>query len=98
VLEKVARMPITSWSYKAEQPSIRHIGPMAQDFYSAFGLGLDDEHISTIDEGGVALAAIQGLYRQNTALQRQNRTLRAQLAAQNARLTRLERALSELSQ
>ena len=68
VLEKVARMPITSWSYKAEKPSVRHIGPMAQDFYKAFGLGLDDKHITTIDEGGVALAAIQGLYRENRAL------------------------------
>jgi hypothetical protein len=47
--------------------SRRHIGPMAQDFYSAFGL--DDKRITTIDEGGVALAAIQGLYRQNQALE-----------------------------
>jgi hypothetical protein len=42
VLQKVARMPIESWSYKAEPSSIRHVGPAAQDFYSAFGLGLDD--------------------------------------------------------
>ena len=35
---------------------------MAQDFHAAFGLnGADDKHISTVDEGGVALAAIQGL-------------------------------------
>jgi trimeric autotransporter adhesin len=88
VLDKVARMPITSWSYKAEQPSIRHIGPMAQDFYSTFGLGLDDKHIATIDEGGVALAAIQGLYRQNKALERENRTLRAQLGRSSPRTER----------
>jgi hypothetical protein len=81
-------MPITSWSYKAESPSVRHIGPMAQDFYKAFGLGLDDKHITTIDEGGVALAAIKGLYRQNRALRRQNRSL-------NERLTRLERAIAK---
>jgi hypothetical protein len=89
VLEQVARMPITSWSYKAEQPSVRHIGPMAQDFYSAFGLGLDDKHIGTIDEGGVALAAIQGLYRENQQLKRKN-------AALSARLTRLERTVASL--
>ena len=52
----------------------KDIGPMAQDFYKAFGLGLDNKHITTIDEGGVALAAIQGLYRQNRALERKNRT------------------------
>jgi len=32
---------------------------MAQDFRAAFDLGEDDKHISTIDEGGVALAAVQ---------------------------------------
>jgi hypothetical protein len=89
VLEQVARMPITSWSYKAEKPSVRHIGPMAQDFYAAFGLGLDDKHITTIDEGGVALAAIQGLYRENQQLKRKN-------AALSARLTRLERTVASL--
>ena len=38
------------------------MGPMAQDFSAAFGLGLDDKHINTVDADGVALAAIQGLY------------------------------------
>ncbi len=61
VLRKVSELPISSWSYKAENSSVRHIGPTAQDFYAAFELGQDDRHIGTIDEGGVALAAIQGL-------------------------------------
>ena len=39
----------------------KHIEPMAQDFYAAFGVGPDNKHITTIDESGVALAAIQGL-------------------------------------
>jgi hypothetical protein len=34
---------------------------MAQDFQAAFQLSADDKHISLVDEGGVALAAIQGL-------------------------------------
>jgi len=91
VLGKVARMPITSWSYKAEKPSVRHIGPMAQDFYKAFGLGLDNKHIGTIDEGGVALAAIQGLYHENQALERQN-------AALSDRLRRLESTVAGLKE
>ena len=61
VLELVSQLPIESWNYRTEDPSIRHIGPMAQDFYAAFGLGVDDRHIGTIDADGVALAAIQGL-------------------------------------
>jgi hypothetical protein len=36
---------------------------MAQDFRAAFNLGEDDKHISPLDTGGVALAAIQGLHR-----------------------------------
>jgi hypothetical protein len=60
VLEKVAALPITSWNYKQDTSS-RHLGPMAQDFYAAFGIGPDDRHITTVDADGVALAAIQGL-------------------------------------
>jgi hypothetical protein len=60
VLEKVAVLPVQTWSYKA-QPEQKHLGPVAQDFHAAFGLGMDDVSISTVDEGGVALAAIQGL-------------------------------------
>jgi hypothetical protein len=62
VAAKVAAMPITTWNYKTQDASIRHIGPMAQDFAAAFGVGEDDTHISTIDADGVSLAAIQGLY------------------------------------
>lgn len=62
ILTQLAQIPISQWSYKAQDSSIEHIGPMAQDFYDAFGLGADDKHINTIDPDGVALAAIQGLY------------------------------------
>jgi hypothetical protein len=60
VLEQVAALPVQTWSYKA-QPDQKHLGPVAQDFHAAFGLGADDVSIATVDEGGVALAAIQGL-------------------------------------
>ncbi len=61
VLRRLLAIPITTWDYKGADAPYRHLGPMAQDFYSAFRLGEDDRHITTIDEGGVALAAIQGL-------------------------------------
>ncbi len=60
VLARVVNMPITSWNFKQDETE-RHIGPMAQDFYAAFSVGSDDKHIAVVDEGGVALAAIQGL-------------------------------------
>ncbi|MGP8240133.1 MAG: tail fiber domain-containing protein [Limisphaerales bacterium] len=62
VLAKVAALPVSGWHYKSDNQGVLHIGPMAQDFHAAFGLnGTDDKHISVVDEGGVALAAIQGL-------------------------------------
>ncbi len=60
VLDKVAALPIARWNFKKDTSS-EHIGPMAQDFYAAFNVGGDDKHIAVVDEGGVALAAIQGL-------------------------------------
>jgi len=75
VLDKVAALPITEWNFKNES-AIRHIGPMAQDFYAAFSVGMDDKHIATVDEGGVALAAIQGL---NQKLESENAELKRRL-------------------
>lgn len=60
VLDKVAALPITRWNY-LDDPSVQHLGPMAQDFHAAFGLGFDDKSIATVDADGVALTAIQGL-------------------------------------
>jgi Chaperone of endosialidase len=61
VLAGVVDLPLTTWSYRADDPRVRHIGPMAQDFAAAFGVGEDDRHIHTVDANGVALAAIQAL-------------------------------------
>lgn len=79
VLARLAQVPIQTWRYKAEAVG-RHMGPMAEDFYRAFGLGDTDEGIATVDADGVALAAIQGLYAQNQALQQQSREQQAELA------------------
>ncbi len=62
ILTKVAALPVQTWNYKSDPASLRHIGPMAQDFSAAFHVGMDDKHIATVDADGVALAAIQGLY------------------------------------
>jgi len=62
VLDRVVDLPIRAWNYKNENDSVRHIGPVAEEFHEQFGLGGDDKSIGTIDADGVALAAIQGLY------------------------------------
>jgi hypothetical protein len=60
-LKKVLALPLQTWRFTNEVAGIRHLGPMSQDFYSAFNLGKSERFISSVDEGGVALAAIQGL-------------------------------------
>jgi hypothetical protein len=62
VLDAVARLPVSTWSYKSDDPDVRHMGPMAQDFKAAFGLGDSDRTYNAIDAHGVSLAAIQALY------------------------------------
>src|SRR5262249_50581651 len=91
VLDKVISLPVSQWNFKTDTSS-RHIGPMAQDFYEAFGVGPDDKHIATVDADGVALAAIQGL---NQKVEKENAELRAENAELKARLEKLERRLDE---
>jgi hypothetical protein len=62
ILRGVLGLPISTWNYKSQDAAVRHIGPMAQDFFAAFKLGEGDKTITTIDPDGVALAAIQGLH------------------------------------
>ena len=54
VLDKVAALPISRWNFIGDAAT-PHVGPMAQDFHAAFGLGTDDKHIATVDADGVAL-------------------------------------------
>jgi hypothetical protein len=61
VLARLATIPILEWNYITQDASIRHVGPMAQDFRAAFGLGEDDRHINTLDPDGISLKAIQAL-------------------------------------
>jgi hypothetical protein len=84
VLEALSRLPISTWSYRAEQPPARHIGPMAQDFMSTFHVGSSDKTILQVDADGVALAAIQSLNEKVKRLEIQNAALSRQLDALRA--------------
>jgi hypothetical protein len=92
VLEQAAQMSVSTWNYIGEAEGIRHLGPMAQDFTAAFGLGDSERYINTIDADGVALAAIQGLYAKNQALEAENAALQTQIDDLETRLTALEHA------
>ena len=104
ILTRLNELNITSWNYISD-PDSTHIGPTAQDFYAAFGVGVDNQHISSIDTGGVALVAIQALNQQLLAqnatieqLTEQNERLQQQNADIMARLDALESMLNNPSQ
>ena len=104
VLDKVAALSISTWNFKTMNDG-RHMGPMAQDFHAAFGLGGGDTTITSVDPDGVALAAIQGL-NQKVEASGQRSEVRSQrseeriekLAAENSELKRSVAELARLVQ
>ncbi|WP_179271162.1 tail fiber domain-containing protein [Rubricoccus marinus] len=83
ILSAVREIPLTTWRYRADAESVRHLGPMSQDFRAAFGLGVNDTSISMADADGVAMASIQALAAENDELRE--------------RIAELERLVSELA-
>lgn len=88
ILEKVSELPLSEWSYKQED--VRHLGPMAEDFRAAFGLGADPKHLAPGDVAGIALAAIQEL---NVSLQEKD----ARIEELEKRLDTLQTMVAELT-
>jgi hypothetical protein len=83
LLNQIAQLSITRWNYKGNNQA-EHIGPTAQDFKAAFGVGADDKSISTIDPSGIALAAIKAL--------------NGKMQELNAKTTQLEYQAREITQ
>lgn len=82
VLDALASVPMSTWSYKTDDPSVRHLGPMAQDLHQAFGLGGTDKAYDPVDAHGIAFASVKALYEM---AQEQDRRIR-KLEEENARL------------
>lgn len=78
---RLAPLPVHHWSYKDDPGGSRHIGPMAQDFAAAFGVGDNDKYIHVADAIGVALASIRELHRLTVAQQQEILELRQALSA-----------------
>ena len=94
VLARVAAMPITQWKYKVEPSGTKHIGPVAQDFHAAFGLGDSDKAIGSVDESGVALAAIQGV---NEKLESELKCKDTEIQDLKVRLDKLEAVVKSIT-
>ena len=90
VLAKLLTLPIATWTRKASDTGVRHMGPMAQDFAAAFGLGDDDRMVATLDLAGVSMASIQALYRQVQDREAEISSLRQENESLAKRLANLE--------
>jgi hypothetical protein len=93
ILAGLRGLPIAEWSYRDEDPAVRHLGPVAQDFRAAFGLGADPRSISSVDANGVVMASVQALAQRLERLRDANAELREENRLIRARLEQLERGI-----
>jgi hypothetical protein len=99
ILTKISAMPITQWNYKGDPAGVRHIGPMAQDFYKTFHVGANDKTISTVDPAGITLAGVQGLYKKLLEDEQKIKDMQAALdkaQAQQSQIDALTQKLAEM--
>ena len=94
VLQRLRSLPVHSWNYTSQDESVRHIGPMAQDFHASFGVGDNERTITSVDADGVALAAVKALDARSEAQRQRIVQLEADNAALRERLDRLEALMS----
>jgi len=81
VLRRVTEIPVSVWRYKVEPIGVQHIGPMAQDFHAAFGLGNTDRRIFVVDAVGVLMASVQALNEKVEQLQAEVNSWRKRYAS-----------------
>ncbi len=85
VLEKIREIPVQSWNYIGHDPKeSRHYGPVAQDFFAAFG----HDYIGTVgtpttinsgDMQGILMIAVQALEKLTTEQSEDIMRLKARL-------------------
>jgi ubiquinone biosynthesis protein UbiJ len=94
VLARLRKVPVSTWNYIAEGQQSRHLGPMAEDFYSAFQLGTTDKAIGIQDAVGVSLAAVKALDARTTELQQKTE----EIEQLRSKVTTLEQRLAAFEQ
>ncbi len=101
VLARLRKVPVSTWNYISEGTRSRHLGPMAEDFYGAFGLGTSDKAIGMQDLAGVSLAAVKALDARTAELQQKTaevEQLRARVSTLEQRLAAIEESLKAKEQ
>ncbi|HEY0151891.1 MAG TPA: tail fiber domain-containing protein [Longimicrobium sp.] len=95
ILSRIRGVPVNRWSYTAEGTQVRHIGPFAEDFHAAFGVGVDNRSIGLLDIAGVNFAGVKALDERTTRQAAEIEALRARNAELEARLARLEALIGQ---
>ncbi|HEX8394039.1 MAG TPA: tail fiber domain-containing protein [Longimicrobium sp.] len=98
LLTRMRTVPVNTWSYIGEEGNVRHMGPFAEDFNAAFGLGNDPKGIGHQDIDGVNFAAIRALDQKALDQAEEIRTLRAALDTERAARAALEERLARIEQ
>lgn len=100
VLQRVRDVPVSTWTMIGDDDRVLHMGPVAEDFYEAFGLGLGETAIGLGDIDGVNFAAAQALERRTSRLreefERSAAETRTATLAQEEEILRLRAEVSEL--
>ncbi|MBU2971727.1 tail fiber domain-containing protein [Pseudoalteromonas sp. C2R02] len=89
ILNTLSKLTLAKWNYINDEDKVKHIGPIAEEFYSLFNLGKDEKHIASLDTAGVALAAIQAL---NNSLTEKD----SEIEELTVKLSNIEKKLNKL--
>jgi endosialidase-like protein len=99
LLARIRGVPVSTWSYIGEAGGVRHMGPFAEDFRAAFGLGTDERSIGLLDIDGVNFAAVKALEARTAELRAKSAEvdrLTAEVAALRDRQAATEARVAEL--
>lgn len=101
ILSKIGLFKLSTWNYIGQDAAkFRHYGPMAQDFYAAFGhdgigtIGCDTL-LSSADFDGINFIAIQALEKRTSKLIEENLELKMKNKELNDKITQLENKFTQ---
>jgi trimeric autotransporter adhesin len=98
VLASLRKVPVSTWNYISEGRATCHLGPMAEDFYSAFRPGVGNTSIGVQDADGVSLVAVKALDARTLELQQKTEEveqLRTKVNSLEQRLAALEQLIEQ---
>ncbi|HKP68449.1 MAG TPA: tail fiber domain-containing protein [Pyrinomonadaceae bacterium] len=98
VLASLRKIPVTSWNYISEGRNVRHLGPMAEDFYAQFRLGTGNASIGVQDLAGVSIAAVKELDAQLQQKDAEIERLQNEVKTLRSNQTQLEKRLQAIEQ